>query len=132
MLKKLLMVMLVPVLVLGLMSCGEDIFDGDAIPYFLHGEWECDAGENFIAITGNQIVYNSAVYRVSYLSGPSEWTEDARITIEFFTWEGGFEAGNIVLDLLADRAAGFDIDRSNAIAPYHLPTALGNTWTPVN
>jgi hypothetical protein len=37
--KKLLLVMLVPVLVLGIMSCGSTPETGDEVPYALHGTW---------------------------------------------------------------------------------------------
>jgi hypothetical protein len=37
--KKLLLVMLVPVLVLGIMGCGSSLETGSELPYILHGTW---------------------------------------------------------------------------------------------
>jgi len=49
--KKLLLVMLVPVLVLGLFSCGK-LLDGEMMPYVLQGTWgETDV---ILTLTGNQ------------------------------------------------------------------------------
>jgi hypothetical protein len=45
--KKLLLVMLVPVMVLGIMGCGKSLETGDEVPYILHGTWVDDGtGDN--------------------------------------------------------------------------------------
>jgi hypothetical protein len=54
--KKLLLVMLVPVLVLGVMSCGAKIPNGDANPLSLQGKWGPTPNTNVsLIIAGNQI-----------------------------------------------------------------------------
>jgi len=54
--KKLLLVMLVPVLVLGVMGCGTKIFNGDASPIDLQGYWTAGSPDAVdLVISGNQI-----------------------------------------------------------------------------
>jgi hypothetical protein len=53
--KKLLLLLLVPVLVLGVMvGCGK-VYDGDVTPYILQGAWVADNGGPNLIISGNQI-----------------------------------------------------------------------------
>jgi hypothetical protein len=51
--KKLLLVMLVPVLVLGLFSCGK-LLDAEMMPFELHGSWEDTTNDLILVLTGNQ------------------------------------------------------------------------------
>jgi hypothetical protein len=52
--KKLLLVMLVPVLVLGLFSCGK-LLDADLVPFELQGTWKTSAANGVVmVISGNQ------------------------------------------------------------------------------
>jgi hypothetical protein len=54
--KKLLLVMLVPVLVLGVMGCGAKVPDGGANPIMLQGYWATAASQDVdLVISGNQI-----------------------------------------------------------------------------
>jgi hypothetical protein len=54
--KKLLLVMLVPVLVLGVMGCGAKLPDGGANPIMLQGYWTTSGTEDVdLVISGNQI-----------------------------------------------------------------------------
>jgi hypothetical protein len=66
--KKLLLVMLVPVLVLGLFSCGK-VMDAEVMPFEIQGTWQC--GTINLVLAGNEAtVYDSgdtlkpATYRV--------------------------------------------------------------------
>jgi len=55
--RKLLLVMLVPVLVLGVMGCGTKVQDGDASPIALQGFWESNSSGTDavnLVIAGNQ------------------------------------------------------------------------------
>jgi hypothetical protein len=82
--KKLLLVMLVPLLVLGVMGCGAKVPDGDGNPISLQGYWITDGTDDVdLVISGNQVTLlsNSATYlgnialRTSY-SGPHGTNED--------------------------------------------------------
>jgi hypothetical protein len=54
--KKLLLVMLVPVLVLGVMSCGTKVQDGSPSPIGLQGKWETTLDKAVdLIISGNQV-----------------------------------------------------------------------------
>jgi hypothetical protein len=68
--KKLLLVMLVPVLVLGVMGCGK-VLDADIMPLDLQGSWENTAAELVLVLAGNEAtIYSTsnnlrtAAYRV--------------------------------------------------------------------
>jgi len=71
--KKLLLVMLVPVLVLGLFSCGGKVMDGEAVLSAMQGEWTGrdgtsdtppvpDTTGNIFVLTANQ----ATVFKTSY------------------------------------------------------------------
>jgi len=66
--KKLLLVMLVPVLVLGLFSCGGKVMDGEAVLSAMQGSWygddtgDSDATGNYFVLTANQ----ATVFKSSY------------------------------------------------------------------
>jgi len=59
--KKLLLVMLVPVLVLGLFSCGK-VLDGDAVLSAMQGRWYDTGSVNSFVLTGNQATVFKGTY----------------------------------------------------------------------
>jgi len=77
--KKLLLVMLVPVLVLGVMGCGKVFDDGDPLPNELIGLWS--AADIDLYLAGNQASFQDStkdtVATVSYRIGFS-WIGDAK------------------------------------------------------
>jgi hypothetical protein len=88
--KKLLLVMLVPVLVLGFLSCGK-VLDAELMPYELQGAWK-STGNVVLVLSGNEAtVYDStnalttAAFRVEVT--PTTVPADTRIieqgTIKF-------------------------------------------------
>jgi len=79
--KKLLLVMLVPVLVLGVMGCGKVFDNGDPIPNELIGSWSAPGSDITVYLAGNHVsvqsVVNGTVATVSYRAGFS-WIGDAQ------------------------------------------------------
>jgi len=86
--KKLLLVMLVPVLVLGLFSCGK-VLDAEMMPFELHGSWEDSASGLILVLAGNQAtIYGDpdeiqpAAYRVEVT--PTKLPDDGEeLTMKF-------------------------------------------------
>jgi hypothetical protein len=55
--KKLLLVMLVPILVLGMIGCGKSKETGDEIPYALHGTWVTGtANAPYFVFSANEMI----------------------------------------------------------------------------
>jgi hypothetical protein len=91
--KKLLLVMLVPVLVLGVMGCGK-VPNGDSNPISLQGAWTTGGSDNVdLVISGNQVTLLSKqtagglgniALRTSY-AGPHGTNEDGILTSGEFT-----------------------------------------------
>jgi hypothetical protein len=80
--KKLLLVMLVPVLVLGLFSCGK-LLDAEMMPFELHGTWTGDANGMVMILVGNQATIcadaddslEPAAYRVEVIGSQDKDTK---------------------------------------------------------
>jgi hypothetical protein len=112
--KKLLLVMLVPVMVLGMMGCGGGLETGTEIPEWLQGRWTnsgTDSGA--IVVTANEIsVFDSATlanvtailaFRVEY-KGPTDRAkvaaaagtgEDAKFSLTFTRIYDGVNYGTL-------------------------------------
>jgi hypothetical protein len=119
--KKLLLVMLVPLLVLGVMGCGAKVPDGDGNPISLQGLWTTESDGVDLVISGNQVTLLSKTetylgniaLRTSY-SGPHGTNEDGillegdEFTITFKWFDKPYdEIGSITCEITA---AGFTVN----------------------
>jgi hypothetical protein len=118
--KKLLLVMLVPVLVLGVMSCGTKVPDGNPSPIGLQAEWEGSGDSVGLVIAGNQVtlISPSPTYvgnialRTNY-DGYKGTNDDGlftnaaadggTLTLEFFWFDTPYDKiGHIKADITAE------------------------------
>jgi len=138
--KKLLLVMLVPVLVLGLFSCGK-VLDAEMMPFELHGSWTDNAGASglTIVLTGNQAtIYGDpdeiqpAAYRVEVT--PTKIPDSLELTMKFVGFKDKkaeeIATGKFTVD---DKDAPTtitfsEVKRADTAVSYLLPAA-GVTYT---
>jgi hypothetical protein len=100
--KKLLLVMLVPVMVLGIMGCGKSLETGGELPYILHGTWVADPDQPYFVFAANQMTIF-----VPFADGVSQADlvyTDGFLQLAFQAEFGGLQS--------ADFATGDDDDRT--------------------
>jgi hypothetical protein len=120
--KKLLLLLLVPVLILGVMvGCGK-VFDGDPTPISLQGAWVADNGGPSLIVTGNQITVmhlkdttlGNIAFRTNYTgdkgdndSGIFENDPTYEIVLEFYWFDGN---NDLIGSITSTFTPGGDID----------------------
>jgi hypothetical protein len=133
--KKLLLVMLVPVLVLGLFSCGK-LLDAEMMPFELHGSWTDGTNHLTMILAGNQATIKGdtdqiqpAAYRVEVTPVKIEVGDTGTIKFVGYKDKKAAEIATAEFELTAAGTITFgEVTRADDAVSYLLPIT-GSTYT---